>query len=531
MKKLIFSTLISSVLLITGCSVGVEINNTNNVTSVERECLEVKAKEKSLIEIEKNDFDLGKNFYKSQSGKVLPYNVSGAMSLPKKDGKSPLALIIHGSHDNDNLNTPLYKGFQYLIDFLASRGYAAASLNVQPAYVWSYGDNDDNEKIRAMYRVYIDDLKKSKFKDKIDFENIVLIGHSRGGQTVLDIAKENENIKGIISIAPTEPTDLNSKFKDIPSAIIIPEFDGDVISLDGFPVYEAIVSDSSRLSNASLVLLKKANHNWFNSELKINDTKLLSNEDKLKTQLKKEEQQVFIKNFAADFVDYILNKDNNISLFDGHKAEPSKMYGVDVKTKIFKSGKKNIIDYNEVKNIQANGVELNSLRADIFYKKDESEGFRIPLSGQDGFDHKNLIKLEWKNRGASIDIFLEDLDNIEFKNKSSLSLDIAVNAASKLNEKNKEQMFTIRVVDKKGNIADVVINNKNNSLEYVKGFLDFTEIEGKKYYFWSEYIPLSTIKVPIESFKEININEIESLSLIFDKTDSGSIMLENISVN
>lgn len=81
-----------------------------------------KSKRKNSNRNKKNDFDLGKKFYKLQSGKVLLYNVSGVMFLPKKDGKSPLALIIHGSHDNDNLNTPLYKGFQYLIDFLASKG-------------------------------------------------------------------------------------------------------------------------------------------------------------------------------------------------------------------------------------------------------------------------------------------------------------------------------------------------------------------------------------------------------------------------
>lgn len=79
----------------------------------------------------------------------MPYRLRGYLSLPAEGDGLPLVLLLHGAHDAKDPEAGFYRGFAYLADALARRGYAAVSLDIQPAYVHSYGGESDDRKACA----------------------------------------------------------------------------------------------------------------------------------------------------------------------------------------------------------------------------------------------------------------------------------------------------------------------------------------------------------------------------------------------
>jgi predicted dienelactone hydrolase len=139
------------------------------------------------------------------------------IGLPKGKGPFPVILMSHDSHSNDDESKRFDSGFDYLVDALAAKGFIAISLDLSKPYIWKYGDNDDMEKsIHVALDHFEQHLKAVNgeaigypvdLKQKIDLTKIGLLGYSRGGETILDIASELE-LRGypasaIMSIAPT----------------------------------------------------------------------------------------------------------------------------------------------------------------------------------------------------------------------------------------------------------------------------------------------------------------------------------------
>ncbi len=78
--------------------------------------------------------------------------------------------------------------------------------------------------------------------NKINFDDLCLAGHSRGGLAVIEIAnneiRKGNNVKGVLLIAPTLNEDIKVGEYDI--SIIVPQYDGDVASLEGYGIYDSL---------------------------------------------------------------------------------------------------------------------------------------------------------------------------------------------------------------------------------------------------------------------------------------------------
>jgi dienelactone hydrolase len=146
-----------------------------------------------------------------------------AAELPKY----PLIIIAHGNHTSlfpDGKRVGSFTGLEYLARHFATYGYIAVSIDLDdmnldltgPTPTEAVPDRDPAIIQRGL--TVIEHIKKwvtfnasdPIFKTKVDIDQIGLLGHSRGGETVVSAHKTNidnglgHKIKGVVSIAPTD---------------------------------------------------------------------------------------------------------------------------------------------------------------------------------------------------------------------------------------------------------------------------------------------------------------------------------------
>lgn len=275
--------------------------------------------------------------------KALPLNAQ--VWYPEGEGPFPLVLMVHGNHSMQDFSDP---GYAYLGELLASRGIIAASvdenfINSSWTDLFSDGLNKEND---ARGWILLEHLKlwhqwnndsQSPFYNKIDTENLSLIGHSRGGEAVAHAAllntlpyysddatiplDYNYNIKSIIAIAPVDgqyaPGSTRTKLKNIDYFTMHGSQDGDVTSFAGSRQFDRITYTDSTYHFKTGLYVYGANHGQFNTSWGNNDVgtpfpKLLN----LKQLLSAEDQQQIAKVYISAFLETTLkNNSSYLPLF------------------------------------------------------------------------------------------------------------------------------------------------------------------------------------------------------------------------
>ncbi len=222
--------------------------------------------------------------------KNLPLNAK--VWYPEGDGPFPLVLIVHGNHLAQNYSDP---GYAYLGELLASRGYILASVD-QNFLNGTYTDmpkglTNENDargwlllKHLEAWQQWNED-RESPFYQKVDMENIALIGHSRGGEAVGHAALFNHlpfypdnanetfdfrfNIRSIIAIAPSDgqyqPARTRTPLTDINYLAIQGSHDADVSSYQAMRQFNRIRFSDDFDGFKAGVYIWGANHGQFNS--------------------------------------------------------------------------------------------------------------------------------------------------------------------------------------------------------------------------------------------------------------------------
>ncbi len=151
----------------------------------------------------------------------LPLN--GRVWLPEGAGPFPVVLMVHGNHTMEDFSTA---GYDYLGEQLTSKGFLAISVDEDFVNFSNVsGSPNDNYELRAWLLLkHLQQLQvmnqspESVLHEKVDIEQVALIGHSRGGQAVAMAADyhsfvEDEdvlesmsavNIRGVVALAPTD---------------------------------------------------------------------------------------------------------------------------------------------------------------------------------------------------------------------------------------------------------------------------------------------------------------------------------------
>ena len=90
---------------------------------------------------------------------------------------------------------------------------------------------------------------------KGDLDQVVLIGHSRAGRDIFEVAERlpDLGVDGLLAVAPALISPFSGELPDVPTSILIPQYDGDVSTLDGAKIYDDLENDPERTASAELI--------------------------------------------------------------------------------------------------------------------------------------------------------------------------------------------------------------------------------------------------------------------------------------
>jgi dienelactone hydrolase len=301
-----------------------------------------------------------RNDYWGFTPKEMPLNAR--VWYPDGDGPFPLVLVVHGNHNMKDFSDP---GYDYLGELLASRGYILASVDENFINGGIRGENDARGwfllKHVGLFEGFNGD-PGNPFHQKVDMGNIVLMGHSRGGEAVANAAAFNHlshypddaslkfdfgyDIKGIVSIAPVDgqylPTGRPVVVEDVSYLTFHGSHDGDVTSFHGLRIYDRLRFTNDDFHFKSAVYVYRANHGQWNTVWQNKDGGPRSGRFlDLRGLIPQEDQRRFAEIYISAFVDVVLKGDKRyLPIFRDHRVIgqwlPRTMYVTRYETSAFR---------------------------------------------------------------------------------------------------------------------------------------------------------------------------------------------------
>ncbi len=223
----------------------------------------------------------------------LPIN--GRVWYPDGAGPFPLVLVVHGNHLAEEYSDP---GYRYLCDLLASRGSICVSVDenflngsgVADFFGFrSLGDENDLRGILLLEHLVVwaewGQQANNPFYGKVDMDTIALIGHSRGGEAVAVASAFNGldhypddativfdygfGIRSIVAIAPVDrqyrPSGETIPLQDVNYLVLHGSHDMDVTSFDGYNAFDRLQFSGEGFFFKTSVFAGWANHGQFNT--------------------------------------------------------------------------------------------------------------------------------------------------------------------------------------------------------------------------------------------------------------------------
>ena len=471
----------------------------------------------------------------------VPAPMEGIISLPNFPTPRPLVVLLHGVTRIESIHDPVYAGFDYLVQQLAREGYVAVSINVNVEYTLDYGESIWGGWGYDLFNQHLERLKAANdgedmgygidLTNTIDFDQIHLIGHSRGGE-LADIIYRRDRIEGISrisSIIRIAPTVLRYDWEDpefdpplgvgphpsIPVGIILPEFDGDVRELEGQSVFDDVLASGESDSILSLVFLRGANHNFFNRFMERDEGTSQVN------RLTRAEQEEFMMHYAASFLALVSGNRAPWGAFAASYAQPQTMFGFHVIASTYIPAPQAVI-----------AVPSAATAAAVTTSGGASAGFHMQIPNEDGhFNHPGvssdkplaLYDLQWSRNGGAATFPLLDGN---FSNHHALSLYIAVDSSNAQNPEGQDQAITVILRDTAGESRSITIPRGTAALTWNPGELE--QNEWSDYPHWVGHMPLGELRIPLALFGGMDLRNIAELTISFDQTNTGAVMLSGI---
>ena len=496
---------------------------------------------------------------------VDSFPLNARVYMPKGEGPFPMVMMVHGNHSMLDYSDG---GYAYLGELLASRGIIGVSVDENFINGHWSGDFRGKEMPTRGWLLlkHLEQWEKwnqdrdSELMGKVDMDNIVLVGHSRGGEAVsiaaafntLERFPDNGNekfdfdfgIKGIITIAPTDYRyNREISLKDINYLSIQGAYDSDETSFWGMrPFHRLQFSDDFDGFKAGLYM-NHANHGQFNSTWGRSDfgapMKWLLN---LKPLVTGEEQRQVAKVYVSAFAEAVLKGNEAYQpMFKNVDLVRNWLPEEDYRSQYSDSYKNILVNFEGDLDVTKapNGT---ALFADNFKVWRETE-----LESRDGGSQQNnALVLGWSHskevENDSLPIYKMALPDTlkNFGNADTLAFSLAMGDISELKLKKEEKPdtpktgfnFSIMLKDSVGNLAAVGIAETNRLPGTIKTKFTKFKILDQDMIGKNSEIQLKNCFVPISAFLEQNdslmLDKIESINLVFDKDTLGVVILDDI---
>ena len=228
----------------------------------------------------------------------VPPDPPGMLGFPRMDDS--VQYTGTGTCPSGWIESPSYLGYDYLANRLASYGYIVASIDANRGITGGPGGAGDSGLIKARGILVMRHLQNLsqwnrhggtpsgvgvELQGHLDFTNIGMMGHSRGGDGVRaayndyiaagsiwpSMIEDPVTFKGIFEIAPVDFLGNNSK--GVTWMVIAGMCDGDVSDLEGIHPYDRDILppfESPQLQKSDLIVWG-ANHNFFNNQWQVSD--------------------------------------------------------------------------------------------------------------------------------------------------------------------------------------------------------------------------------------------------------------------
>lgn len=488
----------------------------------------------------KNDGITGffKEKYQGYSLKETP--LRGIVWYPEEADNCPTLFLIHGNH---SWTTESYLGYEYLGSYLASYGYVVVSVD-ENACNGLYGENDGRavlllSNIRQVKKY--NNQERNPLYQKMDYDNLALAGHSRGGEAIataylfndLDYYPDNGNhsfywdfsIKSLIAIAPVEgqyqPSDREVELTDVNYLVLHGANDQDVSDFMGMRQYENIRFTGEKDCIKTSLYVAGLNHGQFNSLWgKYDSSEPMNRILNVENFLTQQEQQSIAKLFIRIFLDKTLKgTDSGLAdlLTDYGKYQsvlPRTLYVQSYDT----SDAITLCDFEEDVRLETGSLEGIRIWAKNVLSWREEE---LEFSSGDSRGNYAAV-LEWESEEeAQINFSLPEL---ETGRGNSLRFDI-MDLREEFEEEEAELLEAeVVVTDTEGNTASVQAGDyailypafpvRLEKLQYI---LDSVEYKHQ----------FQTVSIPLEDFSGADVTKLKSITLLFPQ-EEGKVAIDNV---
>ena len=496
--------------------------------------------------------------------KAFPLN--GRVWMPKGEGKFPLILIVHGNHGMEDYSDP---GYAYLGELLASRGFITVSVDENFVNgTWS-GDFRGKEmpvrgwlllKHLEQWQIWNNDSSQELY-EKVDLDNVILAGHSRGGEAAPIAAHFNKlkffpddanvkfnfnfGIKGVVAIAPTDKRyERRMKLENINYLTLQGSYDSDEASFFGQRQYQRITFSDSAFYFKSGLYIHGANHGQFNSSWGKYDGgppyRWLLN---TAPQISMDEQQQIAKIYMAAFAEAVLHNNRNYYPVFKNAQTIADWLPNKILINTYKDSKsRSLISYEEdidlttgtIRGSTINGIDLKVWReTELRFRDKDTQG-------------NNAVVLGWSRDSTAstpgYHITFDSSHRIDSALSLMISMTVGDVAELKLKKEGKNPSkekesatlnFTIQLVDSTGNTASLEIIEIKKLTPRLK--IQYVKLKGlNQENFGDTWEPTPEyFEIPIRSFKSsgsslLNIKEIR---FSFDNSEHGVLILDEIALN